>query len=84
VEKEEMKIEAPFTVARVTLVPVVEASLNCWRGKNSLSSFGVKQPFSLVAISPQGRQAFRMNGEEISLDQLTEEVPDIGEILKGI
>ena len=83
-EKEEIKIEAPFAVAGVTLVPVVKTSLNCWSGKGCLSFFGTKQPDSLVVVAPQAKRAFRINGEEIPLDQLTEEVPDIKEILERI
>ena len=83
-EKEEIKIEAPFTVAGVTLVAVVQNSLNYWHGKNSYSFFGIKQPVSLVVISPQGKKAFRIGGEEITLDQLSKEVPGLEEILEGI
>jgi len=83
-EKEEIKIEAPFTVAGATLVPIVKTSLNCWHGKSRLSFFSTKQPVSLVVVSPQARRAFRISGEEISLDQLTKEVPGIKELLERI
>jgi hypothetical protein len=83
-EKEEVKVEAPFAVAGVTLIPIVKTSLKCWQGKKSLSCFGIKQPVSLVVVSPQARKAFRISGEEISLDQLTEEVPGVEEILDRI
>ena len=83
-EKEEIKIEAPIAVAGVTLVPIVKTSLNYWLGKGHHSFFGTKQPISLVVAGPQGKRAFRVNGEEISLEQLTEEVPDIKEVLEGI
>ena len=83
-EKEEIRIEAPFAVAGVTLVPVVKAWLNCWQSKGRLSFFGTKQPVSVVVISAQAKRAFRISGEEISLDQLTEEVPGIKEILGEI
>jgi len=83
-EKEEIRIEAPFAVAGVTLVPVVKAWLNCWQSKGRLSFFGIKQPVSVVVVSPQAKRAFRISGEEISLDQLTQEAPGIKEILEGI
>ena len=83
-EKEEIRIEAPFTVAGVTLVPIVKTSLNCWHSKSRLSFFGIKQPVSVVVVSPQAKRAFRIDGEEISLDQLTKEVPGIKEILEGV
>ena len=79
-----MRIEAPFAVAGVTLVPIVKASLNCWQGRGCLSAFGIKQPVSVVVISPQAKRAFRINGEEVTLDQLVKEVPGIKEILEGL
>lgn len=83
-EKEEIRIEAPFAVAGVTLVPIVKARLNCWQSKRRLSFFGTKQPVSVVVVSPQAKRAFRINGEEVSLDQLAKEVPGIKEILEGL
>jgi len=83
-EKEEIRIEPPSAVAGVTLVPIVKASLNCWHGKGRLSFFGIKQPVSVVVISPQAKRAFRISGEEVPLDQLAKEVPDIKEVLEEI
>ncbi len=83
-EKEEIRIEAPFTVAGVTLVPIVKTSLNHWHSKGHFSFFGNKQPVSVVVISPQASRAFRITGEEVPLDQLTKEIPDLTEILEGI
>jgi len=83
-EKEEIRIETPFTIAGVTLVPIVKASLDYWQGKHCLSCFGTRQPVSLVVVSHQVRRAFRISGEEITLDQLTKEVPGIEEILDRI
>jgi len=83
-EKEEIRIEAPFVVAGVTLIPIVKASLNYRHSKSRLSFFGIKQPVSVVVVSPQAKRAFRIDGEEISLDQLTKEVPGIKEMLEGV
>lgn len=83
-EREEIRIEAPFTVAGVTLIPIVKAWLNCWPGRGPLSFFGVSQPVSVVVVSPQARRAFRVDGEEVSLDQLIKEVPGLKEALEGI
>ena len=68
----------------MTLVPIVKASLNYWHGKGRLSFFGIKQPVSVVVVSPQTKRAFRINGEEVSLDQLIKEVPGIKEVLEGM
>jgi len=83
-EKEEIRIEAPVAVAGVTLVTVVKASLNHWEHKGRLSFFGIKQPVSVVIVSPQANRAFRISGEEVPLDQLTKEVPGLEEVLEGV
>jgi len=83
-EKEEIIIESPFAAAGVTLVPIVKISLNCWQRKGCLSFSATKQPVSLVVVSPQFKRAFRITGEEVSLDQLTRESPGIEDILERI
>lgn len=83
-EKEEISIEAPVAVAGLTLIPVVKTSLNCWHRKGWFSFFGTKQPVSVVVVSPQARRAFRIDGEEIPLDQLMKEVPGLKETLERI
>ena len=83
-EKEEIIIEAPFTAAGVTIVPLVKTSLNYRQRKSYHSFFATRQPVSLVVVSPQARKAFRITGEEISLDQLAKEAPGITEILETI
>ncbi len=83
-EKKEISIGPPFTVAGITLVPITKTSLNWWQRKGSLSCFATRQPVSMVVISPQSRRAFRISGEEISLGQLAEEVPGLNEVLGKI
>ena len=83
-EKKEISIENPVAVAGVTLIPVTKVSLNYWGGNNGISFFGVKQPVSVVVVSPSAKRAFRITGEEVSLDQLMQEVPGIKEILEEI
>ena len=83
-EKNEVVIENPMVVSGITLVPVTELSLNYWRGKHSLLCFGIKQPVGMVVVSPSAKRVFRITGEEISLDQLTSEVPAIKEVVEGI
>ena len=83
-EKKEVEIGNPVTIAEVTLIPVIKSSLAYWRRKGSVSSFGTKQPVSIVVISSSGKKAFGINGEEVPLDQLKREVPDIKEVLDRI
>jgi len=83
-ERKEVTIDNPVAVAGVTLIPVAEISLNHWRNSSGISFFGVKQPASIVVVSPSAKRAFRITGEEVSLDQLIQEVPGIKEMLEGI
>ena len=83
-EKKEIAIEEPIAVAGVTIVPVTKVSLVYRQGQGSLLCFGDKQPDSVILISSAGKKAFRLTGEEISLDQLVREAPGIKEALAGI
>lgn len=83
-EKKEVGIGNPVAIAGVTLIPVTKVSLNYWRSNGGISFFGSKQPFSVIVVSPSEKRAFRITGEEVSLDQLIQEVPGIQELLAGI
>ncbi|MBA7668113.1 hypothetical protein ES703_76217 [subsurface metagenome] len=83
-EKKEVEIGNPVTVAGVTLIPVIKVSLSYWRRNGSLSFFGAKQPIGVVVVSPSAKRAFRITGEEVPLDQFIQEVPGIKEVLEGI
>ena len=81
-EKQEVEIGNPITVGGVTVIPVAKVSLNYWHSNRGGSFFGVKQPVTIVVVSPSVRRAFRISGEEVSLDQLIEEAPGIKNILE--
>jgi uncharacterized spore protein YtfJ len=83
-EKKEVEIGNPMTIGGVTLIPVIELSLNYWHGGGRFSCFGIKQPVSVVVVSSSGKRAFRASGEEVSLDQLIQETPGIKEVLETI
>ena len=83
-KEKEIEIGNPVTVAGVTLIPVIKVSLNYWRRNGSLSFFGVKQPIGMVVVSPSGKRALRITGQEVPLDQFIQEVPGIKEVLEGI
>ena len=83
-EKNEVRIENTVTVAEVKLIPLTKVSLNYQYGKGHTAFFGIKQPVAIVAVSTSAQRAFRINGEEIPLDQLMQEVPSIREILASV
>ena len=83
-EKKEVTIVNPVTVAGVTLIPVSKVTINCWHGKRGIAISGSKQPDSIIIVSPSVKRAFRITGEEIPLEQLAQEIPDIMETLREI
>jgi len=76
-EKKEVTIANPITVAGLTIIPVSKVTINCWHGKRGLAFSGSKQPDSIIIVSPSAKRAFRITGEEITFDQLVQEVPEI-------
>ena len=83
-EKKEVEIGNPVAIAGITLIPITRVSLNYWHHKGGISFLGIKQPLSLIVISPSEKKAFKVSGEEVSLDELTQEVPGIEKQLDAI
>ena len=83
-EKKEVEIGNPVAIAGITLIPITRVSLNYWQHNGGISFLGIKQPLSLIVISPSEKKAFKVSGEEVSLDELTQEVPGIEKQLDAI
>lgn len=83
-EKKEVTTVNSVTVAGLTLIPVSKVTMNCWHGKRGIIFTGSKQPDSIIIATPSAKRAFRITGEEITLDQLAQEIPDIMEKLAEI
>ncbi len=83
-EKKELITLNPITVARLTLIPVAKVTINGWHGKRGIAFTGSKQPDSIVIVTPSAKRAFRITGEEITFDQLAQEIPDLREKLAEI
>ncbi len=80
-EKKRVILSSPVTIDGTTLIPVIKSSLNCQSSGNTILFSGVKQPVSVVVASPSAKKAFDVNGQEIPLDQLIKEVPDLVRML---
>ncbi len=81
-EKKEVAIKNTIAITGLTIIPVVQVSLNYWLHNGGASFFGVKQPVAVIVVSQAEKRAFRITGEEVSIDQLVEEATDIKEILE--
>ena len=77
-----MIVGSPIAIAETTLIPVVKSSINCQLSGNTIFFSGVKKPVSIVVASPSAKKAFEITGQEIPLDQLIQEVPDLIQILE--
>jgi len=83
-EKKELTTVNPVTVAGVTVIPVSRVAINCWHGKQGVAISGSKQPVGVIIVSPSAKRAFRITGEEITLEQLARENPEIAETLREL
>ena len=83
-EKKEVEIGNPVTIAGITLIPVAEISLHSWQRKGGISFLGTKQPLSVIVISPSEKKAFKVSGEEVPLNELLQELPGIKKFLSII
>jgi hypothetical protein len=83
-EKKEVEIGNPVTIAGITMIPITEISLHSWKRKGGISFLGTKQPLSVIVISPSEKKAFKVSGEEVPLDELLQELPGIKKLLNVI
>ena len=79
---EEKKIIADnmISVAGLTLIPVTKISTNLWSTRAGEAFLAIKQPIAIVVVSPQAKIAYRISGEEISLDELMKEAPRLKDL----
>ncbi len=76
-----MKIEGAISEGAFTFLPVSKTTCQGERIGQTAFFFAAKTPVAIVVLSPGGKRAFRISGEEISLETLAAEVPDIWEAI---
>ncbi len=76
-EKKEIIVGQPLNFYGLTLIPIMETRLHHWRYRNSFSSFGSKQAIGIIVVTPTLTKAFKVNGEEVTLEELKREFPDL-------
>lgn len=80
-ESKKITVGKPIMIAGATIVPVITASALYYRLNGSLSVFGSKQPVYIVLVKGSATKAFRITSEEVSLEQLIEELPHLKAVL---
>lgn len=79
-----MVIAGPMAITGITLILVIKLSLNCQPGGSSIFFSGNKQPINVVVASPSTKKAFDIEGDEIPIDPLLQEVPDLAVMLEKV
>ena len=80
-EKKEIVVEGVVTIGEVTLLPIVRTCVNVHRvGKGAMCSVS-KHPLGVVIVSPQGRRALNLAGEEVPVEHYLELAPALRDLL---
>ena len=82
-EKQELKIENPATVNGVTVIPVVNILRKQICQKNSAYIYVEKKPVAVIVLRLHGYSAYGANGEEIPLQELLRELPELADLIRG-
>jgi hypothetical protein len=75
--EKKVTVEKPIVIGDITLIAVARSSLKYKSTGKGIWLFGMKLPIALVVISDSSKRAFRTTGEEVPIDQLMEEIPEI-------
>jgi hypothetical protein len=70
-------LEGPLSTRGVTLLAVVRSTMTYKSNDLGAWLFGLKLPVALVLITDSSKRAFRTTGEEVPVEQLLVEFPDI-------
>ena len=82
-EKKEIAIEGPVTIGTIKVYVVAEVWIGCTSSKGRLACFGAKKPTYTVIISDSEKRAFTVQGEEVTMERLTEDVAGIEALLES-
>ena len=83
-EKKEIRAERKLSVGGVTLVPIVESACAGWQSGEAVSFSGYKKPLVIIVLAVGLKKAYRITGEELSMDELVNEFPSVKEIIEGL
>ena len=78
-----LQADDPLTVGEITLIPVAEVfSFSMVQGERAAFA-ARKMPKAVVALGPRGAVALSAEGEAVSVKELADEVPGLGELVAG-
>lgn len=76
-EKKEIIVEKAVTLAGFSVMPVVEVMLKYDDNNKGIFCYYSRRPLAVIVSSKSMRRAIRITGEEVPLDQLIQELPDL-------
>jgi len=79
--EEKIVLESPVRIGEITLITVARKSLRRWSPRRGISFLGFKRPMAVVVVSPSGKRALNLSGEETAIEPLIEEIPGLAEVI---
>lgn len=83
-EKKKVTAESPLSFNGLTLTPIVETRVMHYQTPYTVSYIAQKMPLVLIAVVHGEKRAYRITGEEISLDELVKEYPSVKEAVEQL
>ena len=83
-EKEEVVADEAIIVGETTLLPIVRTVIVCRNGKEGIVGFGGKEIIGVIVISPMGQYAINVSGEEVPVDDYTNRIPKVADLLRAL
>ena len=80
-EREEVSVGDSVTVGDVTLLPIVRTGVRMRRGQGGIACSAFKQVMGIVVVSPTGRHALNIEGEEVPIDDYMHLVPGLRDLV---
>ena len=81
-EEKKIIIDKPPAIAGLSLVTITQVSVRLHESKLAGKAFMASmQPLAVVALLPQKNRAFRITGEEVSVEELLQEYPGLKDYL---
>jgi hypothetical protein len=82
-EKKEVAIEGPLTIGGTRIYVASEVRIACTSNKGRLICSGTKKPTYTLIVSGLEKRAFTVQGEEVTLERLAEDVAGIEALLES-
>jgi len=75
--EEKIVIEKSASIGEAQLILIIKVTLSSMASKVGTGFFAKKQPVAMVINSLKKRIAFKITGEEVSLEELKKEFPSL-------